>query len=290
MPPMRIWGPPKTPQAPSLFILPFEKNEISMTTTASVTTCAFCQIQFDWAEAYGKTESNRTKPKKNALCLRCADTWFRRDCARCGESFGPMNLTGNSAAYCRPCAREVRALHKGGFKVSDFRAEADCRWCLTRFIPARSDSKCCSRNCHLSFNDFQRRTGLEFRASILMLCACGQYARRSVGKCVECAPPGEYRMNRGKALRRRYLVEKAGDVGINWRALGRRNGWDCHLCGEPVLQKAGTAYEPFGATVDHLIPIVDGGTHTWDNVALAHRRCNIARGAKPLDRVCNGES
>jgi 5-methylcytosine-specific restriction endonuclease McrA len=24
---------------------------------------------------------------------------------------------------------------------------------------------------------------------------------------------------------------------------------------------------------------VDGGTHTWDNVALAHRSCNLKRGA-----------
>lgn len=29
------------------------------------------------------------------------------------------------------------------------------------------------------------------------------------------------------------------------------------------------------ATVDHVIPISKGGTHTWDNVKPAHYKCNI---------------
>jgi 5-methylcytosine-specific restriction endonuclease McrA len=91
-------------------------------------------------------------------------------------------------------------------------------------------------------------------------------------------------------MKRRYLAELAGDKGITWRALGQRDGWDCHLCGDLVEEKAGTAYEPFGATVDHVISIVEGGTHTWDNVRLAHRRCNTSRGSKPVEVIVNGES
>jgi 5-methylcytosine-specific restriction endonuclease McrA len=29
--------------------------------------------------------------------------------------------------------------------------------------------------------------------------------------------------------------------------------------------------------IDHLVPVSAGGSHTWDNVALAHRRCNYER-------------
>lgn len=201
-----------------------------------------------------------------------------------------MNLTGNSATYCRPCSREVRAIHRSGLKVSDFLAQSECRWCLQPFAPGQIRSQCCSRHCTLSFNDFRRRTGMEYRQSLLTACACGGIRGPGNRKCRRCNNVGEYKLRRGKAIRRRYLAEKVGDMGITWRALGRRHGWDCHLCGKPVLQKAGTAHEPWGGTVDHLIPIVDGGTHTWDNVALAHRRCNISRGAKPLDWVRDGES
>lgn len=72
----------------------------------------------------------------------------------------------------------------------------------------------------------------------------------------------------------------AGDKGIHWSKVGERDGWRCHICGRTVEQRAGGAKAPKGATVDHLIPIADGGTHTWENVALAHRRCNVSRGAK----------
>ena len=32
------------------------------------------------------------------------------------------------------------------------------------------------------------------------------------------------------------------------------------------------------ATVEHIIPLCKGGTHTWDNVAPSHARCNFQRG------------
>jgi 5-methylcytosine-specific restriction endonuclease McrA len=34
------------------------------------------------------------------------------------------------------------------------------------------------------------------------------------------------------------------------------------------------------ATVDHLVPLADGGQHTRANVALAHNRCNWERADK----------
>jgi 5-methylcytosine-specific restriction endonuclease McrA len=67
--------------------------------------------------------------------------------------------------------------------------------------------------------------------------------------------------------------------------VGVRDGWVCHLCGGEVVQVAGVADEPWGATVDHLVPVVEGGLHVWGNVALAHRRCNISRGVKPVEVV-----
>ena len=52
------------------------------------------------------------------------------------------------------------------------------------------------------------------------------------------------------------------------------------FCSEACRAKAERErYNALGATVDHLVPIAAGGLHTWDNVALAHRRCNLKRGA-----------
>ena len=49
----------------------------------------------------------------------------------------------------------------------------------------------------------------------------------------------------------------------------------CYLCGAPI-ESASDAH------MDHVIPIARGGTHTRDNLAPAHARCNqIKRGLHP---------
>jgi 5-methylcytosine-specific restriction endonuclease McrA len=113
-----------------------------------------------------------------------------------------------------------------------------------------------------------------------VLCTtCGTAIEKYPGKptCPSCA-----NAKRSEQMRRRVAAERAGDRSINWRSLGERDKWKCHICGDKVLNQAGGAHVPFGATVDHLVPIALGGVHEWWNVALAHRRCNTARGKREV--------
>lgn len=57
-----------------------------------------------------------------------------------------------------------------------------------------------------------------------------------------------------------------------------RDGWICGLCKnavDPALRHP----DPWSATLDHVIPLgpPHGGTHTRDNVQLAHRDCNVRK-------------
>jgi len=53
--------------------------------------------------------------------------------------------------------------------------------------------------------------------------------------------------------------------------VAERDGWRCHICrGKVAVDEAST---------DHLVPLSKGGDHSWENVALAHKRCNSRRGA-----------
>lgn len=81
------------------------------------------------------------------------------------------------------------------------------------------------------------------------------------------------RHNYRKAHRRR-------DTGIDWRSVGERDGWICGICGKKVDKRQ--SFGPYAPSVDHIVPIADGGTDTWDNVQLAHVRCNSAKGRKTL--------
>lgn len=51
-----------------------------------------------------------------------------------------------------------------------------------------------------------------------------------------------------------------------------RDGWTCSICGDQVAECA--------LSFDHTIPKSQGGPHTFDNVHVAHIRCNDSKAGK----------
>lgn len=52
--------------------------------------------------------------------------------------------------------------------------------------------------------------------------------------------------------------------------------WTCHLCGESIDRDCPYP-DPLYGTVDHVVPLSKGGTHTLDNVSAAHHICNSTK-------------
>ena len=67
--------------------------------------------------------------------------------------------------------------------------------------------------------------------------------------------------------------------------LAARHGWDCHICGRPIPRRLRNAEyslrrpEPMFPDIEHVIPRRSGGLHFYGNLRLAHRRCNLRKGA-----------
>lgn len=56
-----------------------------------------------------------------------------------------------------------------------------------------------------------------------------------------------------------------------------RDEWICHLCNGKIDRNLrGDAW--MRATLDHVVPLCKGGTHTYDNVKASHWRCNMEKG------------
>ena len=88
-----------------------------------------------------------------------------------------------------------------------------------------------------------------------------------------------------KANEKRYrkLMTRRHDTDITLDKLFKRDKGICYLCGRNCdwtdgEQKNGTfiAGDNY-PSVDHVIPVSKGGTHTWDNIRLACRRCNFMK-------------
>jgi len=86
-----------------------------------------------------------------------------------------------------------------------------------------------------------------------------------------------YKRYKGKyySPKRRRVYAQGDD--IDHLTLFNLRGWVCYDCGEPVDPKRRFP-DPMAATVEHIIPISKGGTHTWDNCDMAHAKCNWLRG------------
>ncbi|MCO1599837.1 HNH endonuclease [Desulfosporosinus nitroreducens] len=88
--------------------------------------------------------------------------------------------------------------------------------------------------------------------------------------------------NRYKEVSRRKQLKRNGkiDYSITLPKLIIRDNGICALCGVQVDVEAydndGDIFIAKGMypSIDHIIPVSKGGTHTWDNVQLAHCKCN----------------
>ena len=69
---------------------------------------------------------------------------------------------------------------------------------------------------------------------------------------------------------RRQQAREAPFERVNWVLVYVRDNGICHICQEEV--------EDEDITMDHVVPLSRGGGFTYDNIKLAHRKCNSSKG------------
>jgi 5-methylcytosine-specific restriction endonuclease McrA len=50
----------------------------------------------------------------------------------------------------------------------------------------------------------------------------------------------------------------------------------CQICGDPMGTEVWP--HPLSPSLDHVVPLAAGGSHTLANVQLAHLGCNLQKG------------
>lgn len=95
---------------------------------------------------------------------------------------------------------------------------------------------------------------------------------RREGRCARCLQVSTDTRNRAKPAEYRDPGYRA------LRAIYRTNNMACWICGRPNAD-----------TLDHVVPLADGGTNALDNLRPAHRACNSGRGTREVTRVSDRE-
>lgn len=161
-------------------------------------------------------------------------------------------------------------------------ASADCGVCGRVFSPKWSTNNTVQKFCSLACRNLSYRRdphlatceqcGVEFvnrwaaasRPRRFCSMACHQASQRLIDK-----------VPRRKALLGVYREPYApADIAA-------RDGWRCGLCGKKVNPTAKHPH-PGSASIDHLVPISQGGPDTPANVQLAHLSCNLSKGTRAM--------
>ena len=107
---------------------------------------------------------------------------------------------------------------------------------------------------------------------------CGTITTRPLYCSDRCANRA---INKRKEIRRRIKVSGAMvDNDITLEKLYQRDKGVCYICGMlceygDIKTEQGTMIAgDYYPSIDHVIPLAKGGKHAWDNVKLAHRKCN----------------
>lgn len=75
---------------------------------------------------------------------------------------------------------------------------------------------------------------------------------------------------KAKKIRRKRAINGSKVEPVNREVVAARDGWRCAICGKRVTRKTWS--------LDHVVPLAQGGDHGYHNLVLAHRRCNSRRG------------
>ena len=84
--------------------------------------------------------------------------------------------------------------------------------------------------------------------------------------------------------KRRALKYETASEKVNDLEIFDRDGWTCQLCHKKVNRKLKHPH-PLSASLDHIIPLSNGGQHSYKNVQLAHLSCNVRAGVGGIKQI-----
>lgn len=202
-----------------------------------------------------------------------------RTCLHCGSTFPRPSGPGRPRRWCFDCLPRHEAGNQEYFRKA---------YALSLFAKTGKHGGCCGIRPARPREPTKQRLVYGVYPSACLYCdeplsqaagrramACPEHSahhHRTMARLHRQSPQGRAKRNAAKTARRndKRLLTIVRII--------ERDGTRCALCGFPC-QIDGD--DP--TTIDHTVPISKGGSNDLPNLQLAHRSCNISKGAKLLE-------
>lgn len=185
--------------------------------------------------------------------------------------------------YYRDHKERLKSARADSSAMNRMKIELTCRNCGKKFHARNTlKQKYCSEKCMRAFN----------RDNCGKQCCVNDCSRpvRARGMCSmhwrrwaratgrEKNPVWDDRRRSNYEIRRARKKSNGRVEDFQNVDVYERDNWICGVCGlkvDPCLRWP----DPMSASLDHIIPLSRGGSHTLDNVQLAHLVCNERKSA-----------
>lgn len=174
-----------------------------------------------------------------------------RICPQCGVDKRLSEYSSERESWCRPCAAAA---------TRRFRERNPYRPIVT----------------HIATCEY---CGLKFGANAKQTLHCSR----------NCAESNKWRRRKSASEKRRAALRGVDAEDFDRSEIFARDDWMCQLCFEPVDPSLRYP-DPMSVSLDHVIPVSRGGSHSRANTQCAHLACNMRKHAKiPADMALDPE-
>ncbi len=178
-----------------------------------------------------------------------------RSCAREGCE---KSLAGkaHNALFCSPaCRRETRRQDYADYQRAYYLAHREELQSKQQGRRAQNGEELRARQREESRRSYARHADRRLRYS-------SEWKRQNPDKV------------RDYSAARRATKVAAVIEPVDRQVVWERDGGICHICHQDA--------DPTDWHLDHVIPLVKGGQHSYANVAVSHPFCNLSKGARLL--------
>lgn len=240
-----------------------------------IKACPSCNSEFETTNSRKVYCSDKCKLRNHKELNAKEQT-----CKQCSKTFYSYKAKEFCGVECR---KQHTVEHGKGKRTKKPKEVKECLQCGIKYEAFTREY--CSEKCR------HKHTYISVKEQKVVKCKeCDESFVTTDARQLFCSDRCNKKFHRRKReFSKRINHKHNGDS--NWdisaiRLMGRDEGI-CYLCGghcdaeDYITIDDGTIVtgERY-PSVEHVIPLSKGGTHTWDNVKLAHRGCNSAKGTQ----------
>jgi HNH endonuclease len=236
---------------------------------------SLCRTHYSHAQGYGK---------KSWTCTACGGKYQ-------GERRAKTDM-------CPPCARSTGQISRRitlGITYQGAHCKVyftECSECHKVFTSQRLQSVCSEEACVKKAN--AQRSRKQYVRTHPRTCKdCGISISIGKHRCDDClsvwkkkAARAQRRAERKRGSPSRTMTshrKRARFFGVTYEHVNRltvfvRDGWRCGICNKKINQRLAYPH-PMSASIDHIVPMSEGGPHVVANLQAAHFICNCYKAA-----------